>query len=737
MIIKKSIVDHLKISSFFYYSDRMKAGRIIFITRNIFVLSVLISFIVFPVFSQNQGNKTVQPLSTTEELDYREKIFLHSDRKIYLTGEIIWFKGYCVHRTFNLPVDLSKVMYIEILNDQNKLILSEKIRLSGGTGHGSIYIPRSIQTGIYYIRAYTRWMTNFDPEYYFIDRIFIVNPFLSLETINDHPGISREYSIHFYAEKNRLISGKNNDIAFRAVDQAGNGVNLNGWVVNTSADTMSSFTTYKYGFGLISFTPWLNDQYRIITVDSDGGEKEIPLKFQVLQNSLHWSSCESNTMDNGKKFNISIQQNKTGYITREKVTLTLRTTDSGGQPVSGNMSISVYKSDEQVNFYHKNIYQYLYHTSDLPGSLMPPDDQIPFSEYDSEMLQKILYLIYSSFDKIDQDDGSLTANGCILPENRGIMVSGTIINSQDGNPAPGVRVFLAKPGKNAQLYNVKSGAEGKFSIQVLDQYGRNDIIMMPEKNPEKYMIILDDDFSGKYGNVHPVPFRPDEQTIRYLEKLMMNLQIKDAFGEILPGHFDIFPNELPNIFGAPEETVLLEDYIRLPAVEELFVELVKKVFIERRRSRFRLTVIDPETVIPIIGEPLLLLDGVPVLDINPVITYMDPIDIEKIEVLSSWYIIGDKFYFSVINLITKQAEYGHFELPYYAIRKQFHFLQYPVSFDSPDHSVKNDSLLVIPDFRNLLYWNPEVVTDVSGIATVSFFTSDDISNYRIVVQGLT
>lgn len=703
----------------------------------VFILILVISISGYQGLPQYVRANSQQYSSTPGEFPYREKLFLHCDRKIYLTGETIWFKGYCFHGTFNLPVDVSKVMYIEILNDQNKSILSEKVRLSGGTGHGSIYIPRSIQTGTYYLRAYTRWMINFDPEYYFFERIFIVNPFLPLETINDHPGESREYSVHFYAEKNRLISGQNNYIAFRAVDQSGNGINLKGWVVNTSADTITSFNTYKYGYGLISLTPRLDDKFRIITISSDGREKQFPLMFPVLQSSLDRPAGGDNMMDEGKKFNIAIQQNSASYITRDKVILTLRTTDSGEQPVSGNMSVSVYKSDEQVNLYHKNIYQYLYHTSFLQGSSMPPDDQIPFSEYDSGMLQKILYLIYSSFDKIEQDTGSLTANGWILPETRGNMISGTVFNSQDGNPAPGVRIFLAKPGKNAQLYNVKSDINGKFNIQVLDQYGRHDIIMMPEENPEKYRIIPDDDFSVRYGNIHSAPFRPDEQTIRYLEKLMVNLQIQDAFSDITPGQSDISQYELLNIFDVQDETIFLEDYIRLPAVEELFVELVKTVIIKRRRNSFRLTVLDPVTFNPVAGEPLFLLDGVPVLDIDPVITYMDPVDIVKIEVLSSLYFLGDKFYYSIINLITKQAEYGHFDLPSYALRKSYLFAQYPVSLKVPDYSSENDTLSMIPDFRNLLYWNPEVVTDSDGKASVSFYTSDDISDYRIVIQGLT
>jgi len=711
------------------------------IRSNITVKIVLILILAIPQFSirglsQSGENLSSKLVPTAQEVDFREKLFLHCDRKIYLTGETIWFKGYCVHRTFNLPVEVSKVMYVEILNDQNKPILSQKVILSEGTGKGSIYLPRSIQTGTYYLRAYTRWMTNYSPEYYFLDRIYVVNPFLPLETINDPTGESDEYSIKLYAEKNRLIPGQSNKIAFQSVDETGKGINLKGWVLNEASDTLTTFNTYKYGFGLISFIPMINNQLRILTISSDGREKEIPVNIPVLQNSPDQDTGEGQLFDERKKFTISLTQNKASYKNREQVIISMETRDAKGQAVSGNMSVSVYKSDKQLGFYQKNIYQYLYHTSLLPCSVLPPDDQITFADYNSGILKEILSIIYSSFDRIDVNNKSLPAIDRILPENRGIMVSGTVFNRQDGNPAPGVRVFLAKPGKETQLYNITSGTDGKFHIQVLDQYGMNDIIMMPEEDPEKYRISMDDDFSDRYGNLKPAAFRPDEQTIRYLEKLMVNLQITDAFSDTVPDHSDIFPYEISNIFGEPDETVLMEDYIRLPAVEELFFELINTVLITRRKDRFSLVVVDPVTFNPL-GEPLLLLDGVPVLDIDPVITYLDPIDIEKIEVHSSWYILGDKFYYSIINMITKQADFRHIDLPSYAIRKNFHFLKYPDSFSTPEYSSEIDTLRMIPDYRNLLYWDPEVVTDTNGKAMISFYTSDDISDYSIVIQGLT
>jgi hypothetical protein len=218
---------------------------------------------------------------------------------------------------------------------------------------------------------------------------------------------------------------------------------------------------------------------------------------------------------------------------------------------------------------------------------------------------------------------------------------------------------------------------------------------------------------------------------------MINLQIEDAYGKLEAGR-DIKPwKDLPDFYGVPEETVIMDDYIKLPALEEVFFEIVKSVRITRRRDQFELTVIDPRTLQPVPGKPLLLLDGVPVPDINPVITLLDPDEIERIDIVSSRYILGDASFSGIINMVTHDAGYHHFELPAYVLRQSFQFLLFPAPFYSPDYSANTDSLKTIPDYRNTLYWNPDIYTDSSGDAEIRFFTSDDISGYRIVIQGIS
>jgi len=40
------------------------------------------------------------------------------------------------------------------------------------------------------------------------------------------------------------------------------------------------------------------------------------------------------------------------------------------------------------------------------------------------------------------------------------------------------------------------------------------------------------------------------------------------------------------------------------------------------------------------------------------------------------------------------------------------------------------------DLRSTIYWQPELVTDKDGNASISFYNADGICNYRVVVEGM-
>ena len=147
---------------------RMK--DLIFGNKNIEMLN-LIQIILICGFSWILHIQSVAQTNTDAQLNpslsFQETIYLHINTSQVFAGETIYFKAYCMDY-LNLEFsDLSKVAYVELINKDHQAVLRTKISLEGGQGHGEFFVPSGIETGVYQLIAYTKWMQNFGLESFF------------------------------------------------------------------------------------------------------------------------------------------------------------------------------------------------------------------------------------------------------------------------------------------------------------------------------------------------------------------------------------------------------------------------------------------------------------------------------------------------------------------------------------------------------------------------------------------
>jgi uncharacterized protein YfaS (alpha-2-macroglobulin family) len=63
-------------------------------------------------------------------------------------------------------------------------------------------------------------------------------------------------------------------------------------------------------------------------------------------------------------------------------------------------------------------------------------------------------------------------------------------------------------------------------------------------------------------------------------------------------------------------------------------------------------------------------------------------------------------------------------------------LQFKREFYSPVYETPEQISSRLPDFRNQLFWSPNVKTSIQGKAEVNFYTSDQKGEYVVLVQGV-
>ena len=110
------------------------------------------------LFAQNKKQTNVLPV--------QEKVYLHFDNNCYFLGDTIWYKAYVVLADDNTPQPLSKILYVELLNEQGYILERQQLVVDeNGQANGQFAINDTIFAGYFEIRAYTKWMLNFGYEH--------------------------------------------------------------------------------------------------------------------------------------------------------------------------------------------------------------------------------------------------------------------------------------------------------------------------------------------------------------------------------------------------------------------------------------------------------------------------------------------------------------------------------------------------------------------------------------------
>ncbi len=241
------------------------------------LLLILSAVITIKTYGQTDTLKSiVNRLAQYQAQTVPEKIYLHLDRPLYLSGETAWFKLYYVDGAFHKPINFSKVVYVEVIGPDQTPVLQTKIALNQGRGNGSLVIPYAISSGNYVIRAYTHYMKNFSPDIYFQKSFTIVNT--AAETIGTVEKSAPEYDINFFPEGGNLVTGLQSKVAFKITNKAGKGINYQGVVLDNTNKEVAQLKPTRFGMGHFVFTPVAGSNYRAVIT--------LPNKKVLTQNIL-------------------------------------------------------------------------------------------------------------------------------------------------------------------------------------------------------------------------------------------------------------------------------------------------------------------------------------------------------------------------------------------------------------------------------------------------------------------
>jgi TonB-dependent SusC/RagA subfamily outer membrane receptor len=199
---------------FIYTKPQMKLK----ITLALSIIAVLIGFSAFKM-DDDPFTTLLKKLDEYTAKYPQEKIHLHLDKPYYAIGDDIWFKAYVINTKTSAPSNISKILYVELINEKDSLKKQLKLPLMGGITWADFKLTDSLAEGNYRIRAYTNYMRNFGTEFFFDKTIKIGNSWANKVFTQTQYNFSKENdadkvtaTIHF--EDKNGIAYKENEVSY-------------------------------------------------------------------------------------------------------------------------------------------------------------------------------------------------------------------------------------------------------------------------------------------------------------------------------------------------------------------------------------------------------------------------------------------------------------------------------------------------------------------------------------------
>lgn len=233
----------------------------------------------------------------------REKAYLHFDNTSYYVGDTIWFKAYVTLAEKQMFSQISRPLYVELVDQTGHIADKQIIKLTQGEGNGQLVLPQSMLSGYYEVRAYTRWMLAFNEPQYF-SRTFPIYQLSnsdklerSITTYELNPSMENrpletkeKLSVRFFPEGGQLVEGVTSQVAFKAESKNEGNIELSGTIYTKGGTAITSFETLHDGMGCFEYTP--SAQPAVAKVDFQGKKYEFTLP-QALPNGYVLSTVNN------------------------------------------------------------------------------------------------------------------------------------------------------------------------------------------------------------------------------------------------------------------------------------------------------------------------------------------------------------------------------------------------------------------------------------------------------------
>lgn len=629
------------------------------------------------------------------------------------------------------------------------------------------------------------------------------------------PIVLNYIDLQFMPEGGTFVEGLPTVLAFKAINEFGKPVDVKGTISDDKGQQVATFASYHGGMGSIPFTPVAGRKYHALVMNkkyplplpasngivlnmlykngqlyakiSTTAAEDITLTGTVREHVYYTTNATLHTgaqlikIDTAdfptgiarftlrdsrrlkiaerviflNKYNVlhvNLTTDKATYQPREKVTMTLTTTNATGQAIPANMSLAVIddKLWTMADDKQDHILSWLLMSSELRGKIEEPQFYFKPDEPKADSALDMLMLTqgyrYFAFTDIVNSSNRLA----FTPDKLNIL-SGVITDSK-GRPVKS-KLYLFNINKMTGVERT-TAPNGQFFFSDVDPGSKYCLMGEAENHRDSLTITVSQNGIGfnkqEAGMFKPLRTGLKESVAAYPSLVINNDKwAKDSKGlnEVVVTA-SVMKTETYTM-GCTVTTVqdgtigATGSFAAVLYGKAAGVKITAATGTPGDGTRIQIRGL---ASLNINNTPLYVIDGVPT-QLND-LGQLNANDIESLTIFkdaTATALYGSRGAYGVILVTTKDKRYAdrirmYMGRPYNYTVKNIKtpdsneiFSQVPVFYTpkylTPETNEKND-------FRETIYWNPTIQTDKNGKAKVEFYNSDANTTFRAITEGI-
>lgn len=188
-----------------------------------------------------------------------EKVFVAPTEEHVNIGDTVYIIGQVLSSDYSDFYAYSRYIYVELIDGKDKVRVRQKIKTNeDGSFYTAVPIDRKSERGVYYLRAYTRFMQNRLTNYYPTTPLIV-----GLQPTGRVAAPSLKGQI--FPEGGHFVYGHPQKAAVFLCDAQGNPIKTPFTIINSRNDTILTNKTSRSGLATIAFENKKGDKYSLHT----------------------------------------------------------------------------------------------------------------------------------------------------------------------------------------------------------------------------------------------------------------------------------------------------------------------------------------------------------------------------------------------------------------------------------------------------------------------------------------